>query len=205
MADAGSGKVAEPPGVVRIPCTPLPKYISSPPPNTCGWLARICSTSVEPDRIIPTMNTGTEDGLPTFCHVRINSEVNTSGHDPTLQAFGFVIHNLPALEGIAVQPLAERFRVAAHVLIGLAQSEMQFDPVADGKRGAVPGQLFHRRQMRVPSNEPRDVGQIASVLGVVWCQLDGLFQSRTGFRQAARVASVPRQGCYGPRHSPAAL
>ena len=32
---------------------------------TCGWLARICSTSVVPDRIIPTTNTGRVDSFPT--------------------------------------------------------------------------------------------------------------------------------------------
>ncbi len=44
------------------------KAAVSPAANTPGWLARICSIRVVPERGMPTMNTGSSEGppLPAF-------------------------------------------------------------------------------------------------------------------------------------------
>src|ERR1700733_13102952 len=77
--------------------------------------------------------------------------------------FRLVIWNLPTHEGIATQPLAERFCLVAEVFISFARSEMQLDPLADRKLGAVFGQFFQCCQMRVAGVKMRDVAEIASV------------------------------------------
>ena len=50
---------------------------SSPAAKTFGWLARICSIKVEPDRGMPKMNTGAGEASPSPAFARINSGVNT--------------------------------------------------------------------------------------------------------------------------------
>ena len=55
-------------GIVVVPQTSAMasfKVTRSPSPLTLGWLARICSTKLVPQRGIPRMNIGSGDGSPT--------------------------------------------------------------------------------------------------------------------------------------------
>ena len=45
--------------------TDLLKMLSSPSPHTCGCASNMVSSSVDPDRIMPTMNTGALLSEPT--------------------------------------------------------------------------------------------------------------------------------------------
>src|SRR5579883_3617311 len=56
----------------------LPKALSSPAPCTSGWLARICSTSVEPERGMPRTKMGTAEGSPCPSFSLIRAGVKTA-------------------------------------------------------------------------------------------------------------------------------
>jgi hypothetical protein len=63
-AEASLPAVAEPPGIASVPSTTCVKYISSPAPNTSGWLARICSIKIMLERGIPAP--GSVDAVVSF-------------------------------------------------------------------------------------------------------------------------------------------
>ncbi len=55
----------------------------SPAPWTCGWLARICSISVVPERGMPTMNTGLVLAAPQPTRDANNASSKVSSRRPT--------------------------------------------------------------------------------------------------------------------------
>jgi hypothetical protein len=51
---------------------------SSRVPSTCEWLARICSSSVDPARGSPTMKTGSREGQPAPARAAKNYRVKSA-------------------------------------------------------------------------------------------------------------------------------
>ena len=126
--------------------------VSSAP--TLGWLPRICSTSVLPERIMPTIKDRHRRGVAEvspFADQR-------GGEDPThavepLQHCRLVIDDLPPLERIAVEQMAERTLMLPDVRVTLAEREIELDLLFVGERCSIVDQRLKRREVRVAEGD----------------------------------------------------
>ena len=104
---------------MAIPCDRSPEVAnrtagepvsSSPAPKTRGWLARICSTSVVPERGMPTTNTGRTVSRPHPCTraKKIGRERRNHPVDKrAVRLRGFVVHSalseIGPLQGVGLE------------------------------------------------------------------------------------------------------
>src|ERR1700748_2029366 len=96
-------------------------------PSTCEWLARICSSSVEPDLGKPTMKIGSDDWQPAPARSAKNTALYISCSQPADESSVHIrlVQYSTAPQRVAARVVFERRAVFARVLEGFSQREIQ--------------------------------------------------------------------------------
>ena len=137
----------------------LMMFGSSMVPSTREWLARICSTRVEPERGSPTMKIGAGLGIPAAGTLgkerRVKEGADARG--AALEAFD-VEGRIEAAQCVALRVVCEGLRVPPALLEGLAEREMQLRLI--GALALVAReQLLHGRDLGIAEGVVLEIGK----------------------------------------------
>ena len=126
--------------------TRLGMSVSSAVPSIAGWLARICSTRVDPERCMPTMKIGSRAGraLAGAGGEEGGREEGDAAVDPIADHRRIVGRDGGA-QAIALGIMVERGRRLAAILMRLAEREIEPDAVLHRHLGRRQ-RLLHRRR-----------------------------------------------------------
>ncbi len=128
-------------------------------PSTWEWLARICSTSVDPERGSPTMNIGAVLGIAAAAAL-VEEGLVEKGADARRAAFEMldVKGRGGAPQCVAAGVVLEGLGVAAALFKGLAQGEIKLRRLRR-RDGRVAEQFKHGRHLGVAEVVVLEIGQ----------------------------------------------
>ncbi len=129
-------------------------------PSTREWLARICSTRVEPERGSPTMNIGAGLGSPLPARSAKNAcvEEGANARRAPLEVLD-VERRIQAPQRVAARVVLEGVGVLLALFEGLAQGEMQLRRHWRCSRLSLAEQPLHGRDLGVAEVVVLEVGK----------------------------------------------
>jgi hypothetical protein len=95
-----------------------------------------------------------------------------------VEGFRLVVSDLPSLQRVPLDEVAERLLIPTEVFVGLRQREMQLDPPLGRLRPHGARQLLHGAKMRIIRGEALALGETAIELGLARVQRDRLLECR---------------------------
>ena len=149
-ADMDCGKGIGRPSASDTVWTTRCRFFSSPAAWTCGWLARICSTSVLPERGMPRTKIGDGRRIARSGKALQQAGVEQLGDVPESLLIGrFVVMDFAALQSIALKQMLEGARIVADVFQRLAERKVDIQHLAREGDGRVGGQCLERGEIGI--------------------------------------------------------